>query len=82
LFSAAICVVGLGHSHIQPGQIPRPQLGRGGSVIATLGILVLVWPGISILVSATLFAVYLLVSTLSPRFPAPARHGRGQADQA
>jgi hypothetical protein len=29
LFSAAICVVGLGHSHIQPGQIPRQQLGRG-----------------------------------------------------
>ena len=25
---AAICVVGLGHSHIQPGQIPRQQLGR------------------------------------------------------
>ena len=27
---AAICVVGLGHSHIQPGQIPRQQLGQGG----------------------------------------------------
>ena len=26
--------------------------------------------------------VSLLVSTLSPRFPAPARHGCGQADQA
>jgi hypothetical protein len=28
----------------------------------------LVWPGISILVAATLFGVYLLVSTLSSRF--------------
>jgi hypothetical protein len=40
-----------------------------------LGILVPAWPGISILVAATLFAVFLLVSTLSSRFPAPARHG-------
>jgi uncharacterized membrane protein HdeD (DUF308 family) len=53
-----------------------------GLLAVILGILVLVWPGISILVAATLFAVYLLVSTLSPRFPAPARHGGGQADQA
>jgi uncharacterized membrane protein HdeD (DUF308 family) len=53
-----------------------------GLLAVILGILVLVWPGISILVAATLFAVYLLVSTLSPRFPAPARHGCGQADQA
>jgi hypothetical protein len=30
LFSAAICAVGLGQSHIQPGQIPRQRLGRGG----------------------------------------------------
>ena len=28
----------------------------------------LAWPGISILVAATLFAAYLPVSTLSPRF--------------
>jgi hypothetical protein len=52
-----------------------------GLLAVILGILVLVWPGISILVAATLFAVYLLV-TLSSRFPAPARHGCGQADQA
>jgi uncharacterized membrane protein HdeD (DUF308 family) len=53
-----------------------------GLLAVILGILVLVWPGISILVAATLFAVYLLVSTLSSRFAAPARHGCGQADQA
>ena len=47
-----------------------------------LGILVLAWQGISILVAATLIGVYLLVSTQSPRFPAPARHGCRQADQA
>jgi uncharacterized membrane protein HdeD (DUF308 family) len=53
-----------------------------GLLAVILGILVLAWPGISILAAATLFAAYLLVSTLSPRFPAPAQHGRGQADQA
>jgi hypothetical protein len=39
-----------------------------GLLAVILGILVLAWPGISILVAATLIAVYLLVSTLSPRF--------------
>jgi uncharacterized membrane protein HdeD (DUF308 family) len=53
-----------------------------GRLAVILGILVLAWPGISILVAATLFAAYLLVSTLSPRFLALARHGGGQADQA
>jgi uncharacterized membrane protein HdeD (DUF308 family) len=53
-----------------------------GLLAVILGILVLVWAGISILVAAPLCAVYLLVSTLSSRFPAPARHGCGQADQA
>jgi uncharacterized membrane protein HdeD (DUF308 family) len=53
-----------------------------GLLAVILGILVLAWPGISILVAATLFAAYLPVSTLSPRFPALARHGGGQADQA
>ena len=38
-----------------------------GLLAVILGILVLAWPGISILVAATLFAVYLLV-TLSSRF--------------
>jgi len=53
-----------------------------GLLAVILGILVLVWPGISILVSATLVGLYLLVSTLSSRFSAPAQHGCGQADQA
>ena len=39
-----------------------------GLLAVILGILVLAWPGISILVAATLFAAYLPVSTLSPRF--------------
>ena len=39
-----------------------------GLLAVILGILVLVGPGISILVAATLFAAYLPVSTLSPRF--------------
>ncbi len=33
LFSAAICVIGLGHSHIQPGQIPRLNHGRRGNLV-------------------------------------------------
>jgi len=53
-----------------------------GLLAAILGILVLAWQGISILVAATLIGVYLPVSTQSPRFPAPARHGCRQADQA
>jgi uncharacterized membrane protein HdeD (DUF308 family) len=53
-----------------------------GLLAVILGILVLAWQGISILVAATLIGVYLLVSTQSPRFPAPARHGCRQADQA
>jgi hypothetical protein len=53
-----------------------------GLLAVILGILVLAWQGISILVAATLIGVYQLASTQSPRFPAPARHGRGQADQA
>ena len=39
-----------------------------GLLAVILGMLMLVWPGISILVAATLFAVYLLVCTLSSRF--------------
>ena len=39
-----------------------------GLLAVILGILVLAWPGISILVAATLIGVYLLVSTQSPRF--------------
>ena len=39
-----------------------------GLLAVILGILVLAWPGISILAAATLFAVYVLVSTLSSRF--------------
>jgi len=39
-----------------------------GLLAVILGILVLVWPGISILVAATLFGVYLLVSTLRRAF--------------
>ena len=39
-----------------------------GLLAVILGILVLVWSGISIRVAATSFGVYLLVSTLSSRF--------------
>jgi len=53
-----------------------------GLLAVILGILVLAWQGISILVAATLIGVYLLVSTQSPRFPAPAQHGCRQADAA
>ena len=39
-----------------------------GLLAVILGILVLVWPGISILVAATLFGVTCWASTLSSRF--------------
>jgi uncharacterized membrane protein HdeD (DUF308 family) len=50
-----------------------------GVVAVIVGVLVLVWPGISILVTAILFGAYLLISGFTQVFSAFTQPSRGLA---